>query len=297
MEDRFEWPDLSSISASNVHSFTVDVEEWFQVGAFENTLSVKDWPQLESRVELQTHKILKILQDHKIKATFFCLGWVAERVPSLLKEICEHGHEIACHGMAHQRLYTMSRQEFRADIKKSKQLIENAAGVEIAGYRAPSFSLTNEVWWVYEELKNLGFKYSSSLYPVKTDHYGDAETPRQPFYPCGASGVLEIPMTVCDTGLKRVPASGGGYFRLLPYKISKYLLENGAKQSNVPAIFYMHPWEIDPEQPYVKEAPLLSKFRHYQGQKNLPQKLSKLMTDLKWDSMSNVYASLLAGDE
>ncbi|MCK0070440.1 XrtA system polysaccharide deacetylase [Kordiimonas laminariae] len=295
-EDKFMKADLSSLAPLQRQSFTVDVEEWFQVGAFENTFSTENWPELESRVELQTRNILKLLKKYEITGTFFCLGWVAERVPSLIKEIADAGHEVGCHGMAHQRLFTMSREEFRSEVRASKELLERASGQPVLGYRAPSFSLTPNVWWAYDELKEAGFRYSSSLYPVKTDHYGLATAPRQPFYPAGRDGILEIPLTVCDMPFKRLPASGGGYFRLLPYFLSKYLLSKGAEQASSPGIFYMHPWEMDLGQPYVAEAPWLSRFRHYQGQAQLPLKLIKLFNAFQWDSMENIYADLLQED-
>ena len=292
-EDRFELADLSSISLPHKHAFTVDVEEWFQVGAFENTFSKADWPALESRVELQTRNILKLLAEHQITGTFFCLGWVAERAPGLIAEIASAGHEIGCHGMAHQRIFHMTRSEFREEVRASKALLEQSSGQAVLGYRAPSFSLTPDVWWVYDELKEAGFVYSSSLYPVKTDHYGLATAPRAPFYPMGREGILELPLTVCDVPLKRLPASGGGYFRLLPYFFSKYLMAKGSAQASAPGIFYMHPWEMDLDQPYVSEAPALSRFRHYQGQAKLPAKLAKLFDAFQWDSMKNIYADLL----
>lgn len=293
----WDYPDLSSITPSDKFIFTVDVEEWFQVGAFEKSFDRTEWSQLESRVELQTHNVLSLLEDLSIKATFFCLGWVAERTPRLIKAIAEAGHEVACHGSDHRRLFTLSRSEFEKDIQLSKQLLEEASGQKVLGYRAPSFSLTPDVWWAYECLYDAGFQYSSSLYPVKTDHYGMANAPRKPFYPSKSHGIVEIPMTVCDTPFRRVPSSGGGYFRLLPYLFSKRILKAGSEQAGAPGIYYMHPWEMDPEQPFVSHAPLLSKFRHYTGQKALPSKLGKLASDFSWGTMKGVYASLLESKE
>ncbi len=285
--------DFDSLMASGVSSFTVDVEEWFQVGAFETTLERGQWDTLESRVELQTRNILGLVETLDIKATFFCLGWVAERYPDLIKEIAVCGHEVACHGMDHRRLFTLSPEEFKQEILKSKSLLEEASGQQLIGYRAPSFSLTQDVWWVYDILEEAGFRYSSSLYPVKTDHYGMEKAPRQPFFPNPGGKILEIPMTVCDVPFRRIPASGGGYFRLLPYIFSKYLLKKGPIQAEAPGIFYMHPWEMDPGQPFIKEAPLLSRFRHYTGQKQLPSKLKRLASDFKWGRMKDIYAPLL----
>lgn len=286
--------NLDCIGVPEPDIFTVDVEEWFQVGAFETCFQRSAWPSLESRVEIQTQNVLSLLDRLSIKGTFFCLGWVAERCPSLIKNIADQGHEVACHGADHRRLFTLTRDELKEDLIKSKTLLEETSGQRVVGYRAPSFSLTPEVWWTYDLLSELGFKYSSSLYPVQTDHYGMAGAPRQPFYPTGKDGILEIPMTVCDVPLKRLPASGGGYFRLLPYKLSRYLMYTGRKQAGAAAIFYMHPWEMDPDQPFVRSAPWLSKFRHYTGQKRLPAKLSKLSKDFKWARMIDVYGPLIS---
>jgi len=292
-EDDVSLANLGHLSDAKTVAFTVDVEEWFQVGAFETVFDRSEWPSLESRVELQTHAVLALLRDLQIQATFFCLGWVAERLPDLIKTIADAGHEVACHGMDHRRLFTMSPLEFERDVKAAKNLLEAASGKPVRGYRAPSFSLTSEVWWVYKILADAGFDYSSSLYPVKTDHYGENSAPRGPFHPHSADSLLEIPMTVCDLPLKRVPASGGGYFRLLPYFLSRHFMRAGPAQAGAPGIFYMHPWEMDTEQPYISRAPLLSRFRHYTGQSRLPKKLTALAKDFKFGRMDDIYSSLL----
>lgn len=294
-------PDTSSFQSAgeaaslqtNKNAFTVDVEEWFQVGAFENTLYRSNWVNLESRVALQTEVILSALETLNVKATFFCLGWVAERHPMLIQKIISVGHEIACHGLDHRRLFTMNRDEFRSDLAKSKYLIESASGQAVKGYRAPSFSLTTDTWWVYEELAEAGFTYSSSLYPVKTDHYGADNIPRVPFFPTDAQTIVEIPMTVYDSPIRRLPASGGGYFRLLPYWVSKFMFKSAIAQTDMPVMFYMHPWEADPAQPYIKEAPLLSRFRHYTNQGKMLKKIGKLCDDFSWDRIDRVYQELL----
>jgi len=293
-ETEWQLADHGEILSSEKNAFTVDVEEWFQVGAFETTFSRSDWVTLESRVELQTRALLYLLSELSIQGTFFCLGWVAERYPLLLADIAKAGHEIACHGVDHRRLFTLTEEEFRTDVRQAKRTLELASGKKVVGYRAPSFSLTQEVWWAYKVLSEEGFTYSSSLYPVKTDHYGMQSAPRNPFYPLGDNGLLEIPMTVCDVPFLRVPASGGGYFRLLPYGVSHYLLKQGVKQADVPGIFYMHPWEMDTDQPYVKEAPWLSKFRHYNGQAKLPQKLARIAHDFKWGRVKDIYRPLFS---
>ena len=265
--------------------FSVDVEEWFQVGAFETTLDRSDWPSLESRVEHQCHHVLAILAECGVKATFFCLGWVAERHPLLISSIQKEGHEIACHGMAHERIFRFSRDAFFNDVRHAKTLLEDACGVEVTGYRAPSFSLTADIWWAYEILEEVGFRYSSSLYPLKTDHYGMPSAPRKPFWPIGEGRVLEVPMTVCNILGRALPASGGGYFRLLPYALGHGLFRRGTRQTGTPGIFYMHPWEVDPEQPHIADAPWLSRFRHYTGQRALPDKLKRFCRHYEWQTM------------
>ena len=258
--------------------FSVDVEEWFQVGAFESTLSRDDWPKLESRVEHQTETILEILSSAKVTATFFCLGWVAERAPGLIARIADAGHEIGCHGMDHQRVFRFSPDEFYSDVTNAKALLEDAGGRPVKGYRAPSFSMSRETWSHYEKLNEAGFEYSSSLVPAKTDHYGSAGMPRTPFYPLKSSRLIEVPMTVAAFGQKTVPASGGGYFRLLPTIVSEWLGERARNQTGIGTIFYMHPWELDPDQPYIANAPLLSRFRHYTGQKAMAAKIASLLS-------------------
>ncbi len=257
--------------------FSVDVEEWFQVGAFENTLKREDWPHLESRVVQQTNIILEILSQAKVTATFFCLGWVAERHPALISQIASAGHEIGCHGMDHERIFRFSREEFLADIQRAKALLEDAAGQAVKGYRAPSFSMSKEVWGHYKMIEEAGFAYSSSIMPAKTDHYGSEGIPRVPFYPLKSSALIEVPMTVAAIGGKTVPASGGGYFRLLPQFVSEWLAKRAHNQTGIGAIFYMHPWELDPDQPFIANAPWLSRFRHYTGQKKMPGKIASLL--------------------
>lgn len=292
----FSIADIGLLTQPSSIAFTVDLEEWFQVGAFENVFDRNEWQSLESRVEIQVSLVLPLLAEMGIKATFFCLGWVAERFPNLILDIAEAGHEIACHGMDHQRLFTMSQNDFSRDLRQAKSLLEEVSGKSVLGYRAPSFSLTSTTQWVYQELAAAGFSYSSSVYPVQTDHYGSKDAPRTPYYPAGNQGVLEIPLTVCDVPFKRLPASGGGYFRLMPYFLGRYLLQRASRQTAGPSVFYMHPWEVDTGQPYVKEAPKLSRFRHYVGQKALPDKLRALGRDFDCQRMDVLYAPLFCGD-
>lgn len=282
--------DLSTIklveplSASDNHQlnvFSVDVEEWFQVGAFENTISRHDWSGLESRVERQTDAILALLEGHGVSATFFCLGWVGQKAPNLIRRIADAGHEIASHGMDHRRIYAFDDAAFRLDIIDCKKILEDASGQSVYGYRAPSFSMTPEKWHFFEIMEQCGYRYSSSVFPAKTDHYGIPQSPRTAFYPILNSSFVEIPMTVAHMGPARLPASGGGYFRLLPYGIAKWLMARAVKQTDSGVVFYMHPWEADPNQPYMREAPLKSRIRHYTGQAELLRRLSTLLRE--WD--------------
>ncbi len=275
-------PVSAAVRFADANVFSVDVEEWYQVGAFENTLGREDWTSLESRVEKQSYDILALLDDAGVKATFFCLGWVAERHPLLIAAIRKQGHEVACHGMAHERIFRFTPDEFRQDVLRAKALLEDACGAAVTGYRAPSFSLNADAWWAYDVLEESGFSYSSSLYPLKTDHYGMPEAPRRPFWPIGEGRILEVPMTVCSLFGRSLPASGGGYFRLLPYMLGKFLFHRGSAQTGTPGIFYMHPWEVDPGQPYIASAPWLSRFRHYTGQKAMPGKIRALCDTSRW---------------
>lgn len=290
-------PVAPGIDFGDRHAFTVDVEEWFQVGAFETTLARDEWPFLESRVEKQTYTILEILSRVGVKATFFCLGWVAERHPLLITSIHKEGHEVACHGCDHKRLFTMDPDAFLADVRLAKSQLEDATGEEVVGYRAPSFSLNAETWWAYDCLEQAGFQYSSSIYPLKTDHYGMPEAPRKPFWPKGEGKVLEIPLTVYQLAGRALPASGGGYFRLLPYPVGSGLFDSGARQTQAPGVFYMHPWETDPDQPFVERAPWLSRFRHYTGQSRMAAKVERFLKAREWARMKDVYVAPLACED
>lgn len=274
--------------SSNI--FSVDVEEWFQVGAFENTLSRDHWNSLESRVVAQTEFVLDLLSQAEVKGTFFCLGWVAERFPQLISKIATAGHEVGCHGMDHRRIFTMSPAEFLDDVTRAKNLLEEASGLPVRGYRAPSFSMTPECWDFYERLEEAGFSYSSSIVPAKTDHYGAAGLPRTPFFPLKNRKIIEIPMTVATFGQTAVPASGGGYFRLLPMLLSSWFMGRARRQTDFGTVFYMHPWEMDPGQPFVDHAPLRSRLRHYTGLAAMSGKVKKLLSNAAFDRVDAVVA-------
>jgi polysaccharide deacetylase family protein (PEP-CTERM system associated) len=269
------------------NALSVDVEDWFHVGAFENVISRDDWRSLECRVERNTDALLEMFDDAGIKATFFTLGWVAERYPQLMRRVAEAGHELGNHGSEHDRVFTLGRQKFAADIERARKLIEDASGALVTGYRAPSFSIDQRTPWAHEVLAEQGYGYSSSVAPVKHDHYGWADAPRFAFRPVAGSDLIEIPVTTAVFAGKRLAAGGGGFFRLLPYQFSSWAVRqvNGDKR---PAIIYFHPWEIDPGQPRVANAPIKSKLRHYTKLKAMVPKLKRLMRDFQWGRLDAI---------
>lgn len=273
-----------------VNAMTVDVEDYYQVGAFEKVIDKRDWSRYESRVERNTDSLLDLFNQNQIKCTFFSLGYVAERFPGCVRRITQEGHELASHGMDHRRVTKLTRQEYLDDLKKSKQVLEDVGGQPVIGYRAPSFSFTRENTWVYECLAESGYKYSSSVYPVKHDHYGIPDAPRLQ-YDAG-HGITEIPMPTLKLGNKNLPVSGGGFFRLYPYWLTRKMIKHFNASEGAPYIFYLHPWEVDPEQPVVKGAPLKSRFRHYLNLSKTRDRLDRLTRDFRWKSMKDVFLQL-----
>ena len=272
---------------SIVNAMTVDVEDYFQVSAFEGVIDKADWSKLPLRVEKNTFRLLELFAQYNVKSTFFTLGWVAERCPDLIKAIVEQGHELASHGFAHQRATHMTRQEFFADVERSKKILEDTSGHEIIGYRAPSFSVNESNTWVYDALVELGFKYSSSTYPIQHDLYGVPDWPR--FKNLRNEGILEIPIPTLQKAEKNIGIGGGGYFRLYPYWMSKQRINKYLAQEKQPYSFYFHPWEIDPGQPRVKGASFKSKIRHYINLFHMEKKVERLLMDFNWDTMKSVY--------
>jgi polysaccharide deacetylase family protein (PEP-CTERM system associated) len=272
------------------NALSVDVEDWFQVGAFEAVIDRKDWDSLECRVERNTDAVMALFDEAGVKATFFTLGWVAERYPALIRRIVSAGHEIASHGYGHHRVFTFTPEQFAADLLRSRKLIEDAAGVAVTGYRAPSFSIDQRTPWAHEILAEQGYTYSSSVAPVKHDHYGWAEAPRFAFRPLAGSDFLEIPVTTAEFGSKRLAAGGGGFFRLLPYAFSRWAIRQVNNDEQRPAVIYFHPWEIDPDQPRVANAPLKSKLRHYTKLDVMADKLRRLPRDFQWERLDSVVA-------
>ena len=267
---------------------SVDVEDYFQVQAFADNIDRKDWDTLPCRVERNVDRLLAIYDDAGVKATFFTLGWVAERYPALIKRIVAGGHELASHGWDHTRADSQEPAAFSADIVKTKKLLEDTGGVEVVGYRAATFSIGPKNYWAFAELGAAGYRYSSSLYPVKHDLYGDTSASRTPFHPDGLP-ILEAPMTTVQYFGRNFPCSGGGYFRLLPYWLSRMNMRRVNAHDHQPCIFYFHPWEIDPEQPRQENVSAKSRFRHYTNLDRMEGRLKRLLTDFAWDRMDRVF--------
>ena len=267
------------------NGLSVDVEDWFQVGAFENVIDKGDWGSLSDRVERNCERILEMFADAEVYGTFFTLGWVAQRHPALIRKISEAGHEIASHGWDHMRVFRMTREDFAADLERARKTLEDACGMPVTGYRAPSFSIDQRTPWAYMILAEQGFEYSSSVAPVAHDHYGWREAPRFAFKPLPWSPLLEIPVTTATFAGKRLAAGGGGFFRVLPYGFSRWAIRQVNRREGRPAVFYFHPWEIDPEQPRVAGAPVKSRLRHYTNLDVMAEKLRQLIDEFQWGRM------------
>jgi len=277
-------------SASLRNALTVDVEESFQVAAFERTIPREAWETAESRVEFNTGRVLDLFASHGHKATFFVLGWIAERHPALVKRIVADGHELASHGYDHTRLHQFTLEQLRADVIRTKAILEDIGGVPVRGYRAPSYSINARNVWAHDVLLEAGHAYSSSIYPVRHDLYGMPEAPRFPFR-FRPDGILEIPVTTVRLGNQNLPCGGGGYFRLLPYGAFRWMLRRVNEQDRQPGLFYFHPWEVDPGQPRVADAPLKSRFRHYLNLERMHDRLGRLLGDFRWGRMDDVFGA------
>ena len=271
-----------------VNALSVDVEEWFQVGAFEHVIARRDWSALLSRVENNVARILDLFAEAEAKATFFTLGWVAERHPALIRRIVDAGHEVASHGYDHARVFNFDRAGFAVDIRKAREILQDCSGHAVTGYRAPSFSIDARNPWAFDVLADHGYAYSSSVAPIVHDHYGWREAPRFSFRPVAGSGLVEIPVTTAMLGQRRLAAGGGGFFRVLPYTFSRWAIRQVNQREDRPAVFYFHPWEIDPEQPRVERAPLRSKLRHYTGLDGMAGKLADLLAEFSWGRMDEI---------
>lgn len=266
---------------------TVDVEDYFQVSAFEKSITQSEWSKLPLRVEDNTNRLLDLFAEHDVKSTFFCLGWVAEKCPTVIRRLVDEGHELASHGYDHTRLNFLDSNSFLRDVSKSKRILEDVSGCRVIGYRAPSFSINEKTQWAYEKLAELGFVYSSSTYPIAHDLYGVPTWPR--FKYKRPEGIIEIPVPTLNKRGKNKGIGGGGYFRLLPYWLSKRRIARFLADENHPYSFYFHPWEIDSEQPRINSISMKSRFRHYVNLRHMEGKLRELMTDFQWSTMADVY--------
>lgn len=278
----------TAASQTVINGLSVDVEDWFQVGAFETVIDRSQWDGLALRVEDNVVRILDLFAKANAKGTFFTLGWVAERNPALIRRIADEGHEIASHGYDHARVFTFTREEFAADIAKAHAILEEASGQQIKGYRAPSFSIDTRTPWAFDVLAQAGYSYSSSVAPVAHDHYGWPQAPRFAFKPLADAQLIEIPVTTAMVGGRRVAAGGGGFFRVLPYAFSRWAIRQVNKQEERPAVFYFHPWEIDPDQPRVEKAPMRSRIRHYTNLDKMADKLTDLVSDFAFGRMDEI---------
>ncbi|MEA3262040.1 MAG: XrtA system polysaccharide deacetylase [Pseudomonadota bacterium] len=276
---------MSEVQTRVINGLSVDVEDWFQVGAFENVIDRRSWDSLSDRVERNVERILDLFAACEVQGTFFTLGWVAERHGPLMRRIVDAGHELASHGWDHARVFTLGKDAFARDIERARKVLEDASGVAITGYRAPSFSIDQRTPWAYEVLAEQGYTYSSSVAPITHDHYGWRDAPRFAFRPLPSSSLVEIPVTTALFAGKRLAAGGGGFFRVLPYAFSRWAIRQVNTQDRRPAVFYFHPWEIDPAQPRVAGAPLRSKLRHYTNLDVMAEKLEQLIRELAWGRM------------
>jgi polysaccharide deacetylase family protein (PEP-CTERM system associated) len=271
------------------NGLSVDVEEWFQVGAFERVIAKADWDGLDSRVAYNTGKVLDLFGETGVKATFFTLGWVAERNPALIRRIADEGHEVASHGWDHDRVFTMTADAFRADLERARIALEDASGQRVTGYRAPSFSIDQRTPWAHQILAEQGYAYSSSVAPLVHDHYGWADAPKYAYRPVAGSELIELPITLADVAGRKI-TTGGGFFRLFPAAITDRAVARANRDEHRPAVFYFHPWEVDPDQPRVARAPLKSRLRHYSRLGAMAGKLRGLVKRHDWGRVDAVVA-------
>jgi polysaccharide deacetylase family protein (PEP-CTERM system associated) len=280
---------VAATSGDDANALTIDVEDYFQVEAFSPVIHRNAWDGRECRIERNIDLILQMLAESKARGTFFTLGWVAERYPAMVRRIVAHGHELASHGLAHHRADKQSREEFFGDVREAKRILEDVGGVAVKGYRAASFSITPLNLWAFDALIEAGYSYSSSTYPIRHDLYGMPDAPRFAFYPLASSGFMEVPVTSVRRFGANWPCGGGGYFRLLPYWLSHHNLRSVKLRDRQPCIFYFHPWEIDPDQPSIRGAPLKARLRHYTNINKMQSRLKRLLRDFSWNRLDRVF--------
>ena len=276
-------------SARMPNAMTVDVEDYYQVEAFSHQVSLSDWPNYEGRVERNVERLLQLLADHDVHGTFFTLGWIAERYPELIKRIVDAGHELASHGYDHTRVDQQSPEEFRPDTRKTKQRLEDLGGVEVRGYRAASFSVSDKTPWAFKILADEGYRYSSSIYPIRHDLYGMPSAPRFAHAPDENSSIIEVPITTVSLLNRKLPCGGGGYFRLYPYAFSRWAMRRVNGKDHQPCVFYLHPWEIDPGQPRMPNLSAKTRIRHYLNLRHMEDRLHRLLSDFAWDRMDRIF--------
>ena len=272
---------------SPTHAMTCDVEDYFQVSAFNDHVRRSDWDNFECRIPRNIDLILNRFSDSGTKATFFTLGWVAQKYPEVVRRIADAGHEIASHGMQHTRVWQQSRDEFHEDVVSTRKLLEDVSGQPVIGYRAASWSIDGRTLWAYDVLAEAGYRYSSSIYPIAHDHFGDPDAPIAPHI-VGNTGLLEIPASTARVFGRNIPAGGGGYFRLFPLWFSKFLIHR-IEVAERPYVFYFHPWEIDPNQPRIKDIPTKSRFRHYVNLGKFESRLSQMLQEFDWNRMDRIF--------
>jgi polysaccharide deacetylase family protein (PEP-CTERM system associated) len=272
-----------------VNAMTVDVEDYFQVSAFEPYIPREDWDRLPCRVERNVDRTLLLFADGGVRATFFVLGWIADRYPALVRRIVDEGHEVASHGWSHVRVTQQGVEAFRDDVVRTKALLEDVSGEAVQGYRAASYSIGESNLWALDVLEQTGHRYSSSIFPIRHDLYGMPRAPRFAFRPNEESGFLEIPMTTVAVGSKKLPCAGGGWFRLFPYAFSRWALRRVNGDDGQSGIFYFHPWEIDPDQPRQRGLDAKTRFRHYVNLRRMESRLRRLIDDFQWGRMDEVF--------
>jgi polysaccharide deacetylase family protein (PEP-CTERM system associated) len=270
------------------NAMTVDVEDYFHVAAFAGQIDPATWDGFSLRVERNTHRLLDLFDEHRVVATFFVLGWVAERCPHLVREIVSRGHEVACHGYSHQLVYKQTPAVFRAETIRAKACLEDQAQRPVLGYRAASYSIVRRSLWALDTLVELGFSYDSSIFPIRHDRYGIPGSPRWPYRLAAPNGgsIVEFPLSTASFAGRHVPVAGGGYFRIYPYWFTHAALKRINRSDGKPFVFYLHPWEIDPGQPRVR-AGILSTARHYTNLHRCEERLRSLLSGFEfapaWD--------------
>lgn len=275
-----------------VNAMTVDVEDYFQVSAFAPYVARDSWESTPLRVEANVERILALFDRHNVKATFFTLGWVAERLPDMIRRIVANGHELASHGWQHTRVSAQQPDTFRDDIIRTRTLLEDIGSVAVQGYRAASYSIDNSTPWAYEILADAGYRYSSSIVPVKHDHYGIPDAERFAFS-TAAGRITEIPVTSINLAGRNINCGGGGWFRLFPYAFSRWALSRVNQHEGQSGLFYFHPWEIDPAQPRLEGLNAKTRFRHYLNLTRMESRLDRLLEDFRWDRMDRVFANVI----